>query len=40
MMWGDSMMRQLFNRVPGLFRGQPRTYDAQRWRAERYDVCE
>lgn len=40
MMWGDSMLRQLFNRVPSLFRGQRRSYDAQRWRAERYDVCE
>ena len=38
--WGDSMVRQLFNRVPALFRGQRRAFDAQTWRAERFEVCE
>lgn len=33
-------MRQLFNRLVSLFRGQARTYESQRWRVERYDVCE
>lgn len=39
-LWGDSMMRQVFSRVPSLFRGEIRSYDPQRWRAERYDACE
>ena len=33
-------MRQLFNRLVSLFRGQPRTFESQRWRVQRYDVCE
>ncbi len=38
--WGDSMVRQIFNRIPSMFRGEPRTFESNRWRAERYDVCE
>ena len=38
--WGDSMVRQLFGRLPSLFRGQLRSVDSNRWRATRYDVCE
>lgn len=33
-------MRQLFNRLVTLFRGEARTYESQRWRVQRYDVCE
>lgn len=39
-LWGDSMVRQLYNRLPSLFRGQQRTIDGAWGSAMRYDVCE
>ena len=39
-MWGDSMVRQMFNRLPALFRGQLRSLDLQGFSVIRYDACE
>lgn len=35
-----TQVRQLFSRLIDLFRGEARSYESQRWRVQRYDVCE